>query len=139
MRKWPFAGVALLAVGAFGPASAADIPVKPPVRPVLESGWGGPYGGIALGGKLAPPTWTTTSTSGFPGTTIDASSPARFHPAAARVGGYAGDNWQLSAIGVGIDGDIAYASGTTTIAGIPGCAISCFPGAFGPGVDTSSV
>jgi outer membrane immunogenic protein len=141
MSKWPIGGVALAALTAFGPAMAADLPVKSPVpnAPAVEDSWTGPYVGLAVGGKLAHTTWTATSTSDFPGTIIDASSPRNFDPAAARIGGYAGYSWQVASFVFGIEGDIAYANATTSSAGIPGCAISCFPGAFGPGVDTTSV
>jgi outer membrane immunogenic protein len=120
---------------------AADIAVAPinKALPQAVSDWTGPYVGIALGAKAAATTWTTTSTSDLPGTIIDASSPSKFDPAGVRAGGYAGYNWQNQAWVYGVEFDVAYANSAATHAGIPGCTISCAPGAFGPGVDLSSV
>lgn len=117
-------------------ALAADMPVKA-TAPAFT--WAGPYVGLALGGKVADARWTTTSNSDLGGTTVDASSPDRFRPAAFRVGGYAGYNWQADPWVYGVEVDIAYADGKTTHAGLPGCAIQCVAGFPGPGVDTSSV
>jgi outer membrane immunogenic protein len=127
----------LLGLAVSAPAMAADLRVKPAAPPTAD--WTGPYAGIALGAKFAETTWTTTSTSDLPGTIVDASSPARFRPAVFRAGGYGGYNWQSGSYVYGLELDVAYADGKTTHAGLPGCAIECFPGAPGPGVDTSSV
>jgi outer membrane immunogenic protein len=140
MRTSLVTGVALAALSGLGSAVAADMPPLVRKAPVAVENWTGPYVGLALGGKLAHTTWTTTSTSDFPGTIIDASSPRSFDTSAARIGGYAGYSWQVSSFVVaGIEGDFAYANATTTTVGIPGCTIQCFPGAPGPGVDTASV
>ncbi len=130
--------LALAAIVLAVPAMAADIPLKSKAPPPAAS-WAGPYAGVALGGKFGDTTWTANSTSDFPGTIVDASSPDTFRPSAFRVGGYAGYNWEQAPWVYGVELDIAYADGESTHAGIPGCGIGCFPGAPGPGVDTSSV
>jgi outer membrane immunogenic protein len=122
-----------------GPAVAADLPLKAPPPPVVYDSWTGFYVGAALGGKWANTTWTTTSTSDFPGTIVDASSPRNFNPSGTRIAGYAGYNWQNQAWLFGVEFDVAYANNTASSVGIPGCTILCFPGAPGPGVDASSV
>ena len=94
---------------------------------------------MALGGKWADASWTTTSTSDLPGTVVDGSSPRNYHPAAFRAGGYAGYNYQIANWLVGIEADLAWADKTETATGIPGCTILCVPGFPGPGVDVSSV
>lgn len=122
-------------------AWAADMPLKNlPVKVKAPTfTWTGPYVGLALGGKWGDARWTTTSTSDLGGTIVDASSPDTFRPAAFRVGGYAGYNWQAQPWVYGLEVDIAYADGKTTHTGLPGCAIQCVTGFPGPGVDTSSV
>ncbi len=130
-------GLLLLAGTALNASAlAADMPVKT-TAPAFT--WAGPYVGLALGGKVADARWTTISTSDLGGTNVDASSPDTFRPAAFRVGGYAGYNWQADPWVYGLEVDIAYADGKTTHAGLPGCAIECVAGFPGPGVDTSSV
>jgi outer membrane immunogenic protein len=125
-------------------ASAADMPVKaPPPAPVV-SDWTGPYVGLAVGARWTDATWTTTQIvdppSPFFGTgVIDASSPADFDPVGFRVGGYVGYAWQMQQFVVGIEGDAAWSDATKTRAGVPGCAIECFAGFPGPGVDSSSI
>lgn len=119
------------------PSLAADMPVKQ--EPSTAFTWAGPYAGFAVGGKFGDTTWTTTSTSDFAGTIVDASSPDVFRPSSFRIGGYAGYSWEQRPWVYGVEFDIAYADGETTHAGLPGCAIGCFPGAPGPGVDTASV
>jgi outer membrane immunogenic protein len=101
--------------------------------------WTGFYVGGALGGKWANTTWTTTSTSDFPGTIVDASSPRDYRPSGFRAGGYTGYNWQIASWVVGLEADLAWANNTATSVGIPGCSILCFPGAPGPGVDVAYV
>lgn len=142
MKKLFLAGAAFLAL--CGSAPAADMPVKAPrygAPPVAVGNWTGPYVGLALGGKWADATWTTTSVSDLtdPPLPVDASSPRNYRPAGFRVGGYAGYSWQIANWVWGIEADFAWADATATAAGIPGCAIECFPGAPGPGVDTASV
>ena len=142
MRKLLFASVAFVALAGTGSAPAADMPLKAPIAPPpAVSTWSGPYVGLALGGKWADTTWTTTSTSDPPNPPliVDASSPRNYRPSGFRAGGYAGYNWQIANWVVGVEADLAWADDTATAAGIPGCAIGCFPGAPGPGVDVASV
>ena len=141
MKKFVPGSAAFAALLAGSSVWAADIPVAPITKamPQVVSDWSGPYVGIALGAKSAATTWTTTSTSDLPGTIIDASSPSNFEPAGVRAGGYAGYNWQNQAWVYGVEFDVASANSAATRAGIPGCAISCFVPATGPGVDLASV
>jgi len=140
MKKLLLTTTALVAFAAVGSAGAADLPVKaPPVAPIMAPAWTGFYVGGALGGKWADTTWTTTSTSDLPGTIVDASSPRDYRPSGFRGGAYAGYNWQITHWVVGLEADLAWADNAVTVAGLPGCSILCFPGAPGPGVDTSSV
>ncbi len=129
----------MLGMAPAAPVFAADLAYKAPVAAPPAWNWSGFYAGGEAGAKFGRATWTTTSTSDFPGTIVDASSPARFDPTAGRVGIYAGYNWQRQSWLVGVEADGAYASATARQAGIPGCAILCFPLAPGPGVDTASV
>ena len=127
-------------LAASGGAFAADITVKAPT-PAPAFNWAGVYAGIALGGKRADTTWTTTSI-GLPGipAVVDSSSPRNYDPSAFRYGGYAGYNWQVAPQWLlGVEADLAGANGSSTAAGIPGCAIGCIGLARGPGVDTASV
>jgi len=110
-----------------------------PAAHAEDFSWTGPYIGLAIGGKTADAGWTTTSTSDEPGTIVDASSPASFNPASARIGGYAGYNYQIANWVLGLEADFAWADGTSTMSGVPGCATGCFPGSPGPGIDTASV
>jgi outer membrane immunogenic protein len=129
-----------VACAAIGAAGAADMPVKVPVRtPVPTYAWTGFYVGGELGGKWADTTWTTISTSDLPGTIVDASSPRNYRPSGFRGGAYAGYNRQIANWVLGLEADLAWADNTVTTAGIPGCAIECFLGAPGPGVDVASV
>jgi len=134
-------GGAAVFVLAASPVSAADLLVRKPISEaaVYTWNWTGFYVGGALGGKWANTTWTTTSTSDFPGTIVDASSPRDYRPSGFRAGGYTGYNWQIASWVVGLEADLAWANNTATSAGIPGCAILCFPGAPGPGVDVAYV
>jgi len=139
MRKFAIAVAAVVTlIGAS--AHAAEITLKAPPSPALPvPNWTGFYIGGALGGKWTDTTWTTTSTSDLPGTIVDASSPRNFDLSGFRTGGYAGYNWQIARWVLGVEGDLAWANNTATVAGIPGCTIQCFPGAPGPGVDVSSL
>jgi len=137
------AAVAISAIVGVGAACAADLPArtysKAPVMvasPVIS--WTGFYVGGELGGEWGRTNWTTTSTSDFPGTIVDASSPRNYNPTGFRAGGYAGYNWQITNWVVGLEGSAAWANNTATAVGIPGCAINC-AGSPGPGIDVSSV
>ena len=92
--------------------------------------WTGFYLGASLGVKEADADWTTVllqNPLAPPGAfRIDGSSPAKYQPSAARVGGFLGYDLQFAPRWVaGIELDAAYADKTAAIAGIPGCAIGC--------------
>jgi len=96
--------------------------------------------GAAVGGKFALSKWTATQLGdpvGF--VPPDASSPTSFDPAGVRAGGYVGYNWQTGPWVYGVEFDAAWSDATVTKAGLPGCAIECFPGFPGPGGDSAAV
>ena len=110
----------------------------------VSDSWTGAYLGLAAGAKRGDAQWTTTQLSDPPSAfvgvgSIDGSSPDGFTPAGARLGGYAGYNWQSDRWIYGIEVDAAWADASETHAGIPGCKIVCFPGTPGPGNDASAV
>jgi outer membrane immunogenic protein len=130
-------------------AIAADIPPlfggPLPVSAVAAASWAGPYLGVSLGGRWTNSTWTTTclqpATSNcsppqatFPGR-LGTDNPALFEASALRLGGYLGYNWQIGNWVVGVEGDLAWADGTATRAGIPGT----WRRSLGPGQDIATV
>jgi outer membrane immunogenic protein len=133
MRRQLQAFVALAGLVGFGTvASAADLsrpaPVylKAPVAPAWS--WTGSYVGSDVGAKWMDTTWTATSLRDPPGVIggtqlpIDASSPSKFNLTGARVGGYAGYNWQIAPRWItGIEGDFGYSNKTQSKFGFPGC------------------
>jgi outer membrane immunogenic protein len=132
-------GLVAMATSAF----AADLAARPVYKapsPVIApiSNWTGFYVGGELGGEWGQTNWTTTSTSDFPGTIVDASFRRNYDPSGFRAGGYAGYNWQITNWVVGLEGSGAWTNNTASAAGIPGCSISC-AGTPGPGLDVSSV
>ncbi|HEY7244074.1 MAG TPA: outer membrane beta-barrel protein [Xanthobacteraceae bacterium] len=142
MTRFLLASAAFAAFIATAPAAELSLKApRLPASPALAGDWNGPYVGLALGGKWADTTWTTTSTSDPPNPPliVDASSPRNYRPSGFRAGGYAGYNWQIAGWVWGVEADLAWADKTAAAAGIPGCAIGCFPGAPGPGVDVASV
>jgi outer membrane immunogenic protein len=114
---------------------------------LLESGggWGGLYLGVSPGVKLGDATWTATQLNGggaggTPFTAVDGSSPRTYSLTAARLGGYAGLNWQFGPWVVGPEAAFAWSDEKKTRALFPGCGLGCsgfFP-APGPN-DTTSV
>jgi hypothetical protein len=84
-------GLAVMATSASGADLAARPVYKAPppaIAPVFN--WTGFYLGGEVGEKWGQGNWTTTSTSDFPGTIVDASSPRNYDPSGFRAGGYAG-------------------------------------------------
>jgi outer membrane immunogenic protein len=147
MKKLLLASVAVAAIGATGSAGAADLPVykAPPVVVPVWS-WTGFYVGGSLGGELADTTWTATSLTDTPvasgvGTRVfDLASLTRtYDPSGFRGGGYVGYNWQFQKNWlVGIEGDIAWADGTQTAVGLPGCGATACTAGFLPVPGTAS-
>ena len=106
-------------------ASAADLPRKapayapPPPAPVFS--WTGFYIGGSLGGRWTDVTWTTTAIGDNQAPPDPTTSPASFDSSSFRGGGYLGYNWQFAPLWVvGIEGDVAWADNSKTLAGIPG-------------------
>ncbi len=128
MRLALIGAVAALISNAAAPASAP--------MPGAEGGWGGAYLGLAPGVKLGSASWTATlinggvANGGTPVTPPDASSPRTYDLTAARLGGYAGFNWQYGPWVVGPEAAFAWADAKETRAFIPGCSLGC--GGFTP-------
>src|SRR5262245_17844319 len=107
MRKWIFAGVALVALA--GAATAADLPVKiqaPPPAPVWT--WSGCYMGLNAGygwGRNHVKDASETSAVG----TVFAFTDFDFNTKGAFGGGQFGCNWQTSAVVLGVETDIQWA------------------------------
>jgi outer membrane immunogenic protein len=133
------------------PAHAADLTPLYKAPPPVYSSWTGFYVGGELGGTWGDGTWTATSLRDPPGIPptigivlpIDASSPTDYRPGSLRYGGYVGYNWQFDPKWVaGIEGDLAYANGSASFSGFPGCALGpcTFPGSgFNAPVDSTSL
>lgn len=136
---------AALSAGLLSAASAADMPLKAPAAVVANS-WAGLYYGVSVGARLANPDWNTTcQETGFPGgnclpfpARLPVNNPTNYNSTSARVGLFAGYNWQLNpAWIVGVEGDVAWGNNTKTISGIPGLESAVTVGA--PGADNSKV
>src|SRR5262245_54233688 len=106
MRKWIFAGVALVAVA--GTAVAADMPVKVQAAPPPVWTWSGCYMGVNAGygwgrNHITDASQTTAGGTVFAFTGFDFDSNGAFG------GGQFGCNLQVSAVVVGIETDIQWA------------------------------
>lgn len=125
MKKLLGSAVVFIAFAGIGSAIAADLPVKaPPVAAPVAWDWTGFYLGVEGGGKWEQDQWTATSLADPPvgRAPIDSSSPRTYSPASGRVGGFAGYNWQFgSQFVAGIEANWAWANGTATAGGFPGC------------------
>src|SRR5438067_13937262 len=92
MRSALIAAAAALIAGAAAPVSAQILGTG--------GGWSGAYLGVSPGVKLGEASWTARQLNGggaggTPFTAVDASSPHSYSLNAARLGGYAGLNWQF--------------------------------------------
>ena len=98
------------------PAFAADMAVKaPPLAAVAAPSLTGFYVGTSVGGRWANNDWTTTSVAPLVVGTPDSSAQQSFNGAAARLGGYAGYNWQFTPSWlIGIEGDFGWAHNKNT-------------------------
>src|SRR5437763_14349534 len=120
MRSALIAAAATLALSVAAPASAQLLGT--------EGGWGGPYVGLTPGVKLGDASWTATQLNGggvggTPFTAADASSPRGYTLNAARLGGYAGLNWQFGPWVFGPEAGVGRSDETKTRACIPGCGL----------------
>lgn len=106
MRKWIFAGVALVALA--GVARAADMPVKVQPPPPAWS-WSGCYMGLNAGygwGRNHIRDASETSAGG----TVFAFTDFDFNTKGPFAGGQFGCNWQVSAVVFGVETDIQWAN-----------------------------
>jgi outer membrane immunogenic protein len=118
MKRMIFAGLGLLACGAFaGSAAAADMsPRYPQQQPYLKApmyapafSWTGFYLGVNGGGGWGTSNWDRTGNLDLSGGVI---------------GGTAGFNWQMGQVVLGVEGDADWSgvSGTTSTFCPAGCA-----------------
>ena len=134
MRYAAIAALIALVVGAAFPAAAQD-----------EAAWTGPYLGVAGGGKIGSTTWTATQLNGggdavTPFTPVDGTSPRGYDLAAARIGTYAGYNWQNGPWVFGPEIDFGWSDVSQTKQFLPGCGLGCGGFFVTPGPnDTASV
>ena len=125
MQKSVIAAAAIAAFSFVNSASAADMPVKAPLVPVIAADpWTGWYLGASAGGRFNKDTWTGT---GFEIPALAAllsnrDNPHDFNSTSARLGLYGGYNWRVQQMWVvGLEADIAWANNKKTSAGsIPG-------------------
>lgn len=116
-----------LSLGIVQTAFAADMPAKAPALAPVVYPWTGFYLGLSAGIRSANRDWDTTAvvapfglgvggTGPDPGTRSRSASNTSF-----RGGIYGGYNWQFAPTWVaGVEADIAWASNSTTTAGLPG-------------------
>jgi len=123
-------------------ASAADLPsAPPPYAPVSIANWNGVYVGGSLGGRWSHASWSTITIGTPPGPPDPTTTPISFNNSTFRAGGFAGYNWQLATMVVGVEADAGWGRSSNTFAGIPGTYGSSGLG-VGPGAqafDSSNV
>jgi outer membrane immunogenic protein len=122
----------LAAFSLFGaPAEAADMPLKArSVAPVWS--WSGFYAGASVGARWAENDWTSSDIFPFFGGMVQPVSSGAMNSVAARIGGYAGYNWQVApAWVVGIEADFGWGNNSKTANPAPGTAGLTGPGCVG--------
>ena len=118
MKKILLATVALIALGAIAPASAADLAARPYAKaaPMIAAiyDWTGFYVGLNGGGGTSRDCWTNTSLGAVP--TIPGVSEGCHSPSGAVAGGQVGYRWQASnwVFGVEAQGDWASFKGSNS-------------------------
>jgi outer membrane immunogenic protein len=133
---------AFVAITVASPALAADL-LKAPAAVPYVSGWNGFYIGGELGGKWVTDDWDTTCVQGgglaqcgnrlngiqFPGAP-DSTASNSFKTSGLRAGVYAGAMFQVNPSWVvGIEGDYAFYSKSSTVQGLLGCStLACANG-----------
>ncbi len=110
--------IAALTIGAFGNASAADIPAAPMYKApaaVMVFSWTGLYLGANVGGHWGNDAITTTADvpnfGAVSAANIDALSPTNLKPNGFVGGLQAGYNWQVNNFVLGVEADANYLSG----------------------------
>lgn len=119
MKRTVIVALIVWAIGAALPARAQD-----------TGAWAGPYLGLAAGAKIGGSTWTATQLNGggdavTPFTPVDATSPRGYDLTAARIGGYAGFNWQNGLWVFGPEVDFGWSDASQTKQFLPGCGTGC--------------
>jgi outer membrane immunogenic protein len=118
LRKFGWALAAAVSIASFGPATAADLPVK--ARPVVVPlyNWTGCYVGLSAGGKGVGLDETVHTTAGiFPAAALDL---GRREAETWVAGGQAGCNYQAGrwVFGVEVDGHAQRWSQSDILAGV---------------------
>jgi outer membrane immunogenic protein len=130
MTKLLLAGAAFGALVA-GSALAADMPLRTPYSPLgAPSSWTGFYVGAGLGGRFDRSDWSATCLepavvacpggNGLFSTRFPIDNASAFDSSSARISGYAGYNWQMQNVLVGVEADFGYGFNSVTHNGIPG-------------------
>ena len=90
----------------FGAPIAASADTSMPLKALraMAPSWSGFYAGLALGGRRTAADWTTASLVG--GATPSADNEALLDSIAFRVGGYAGYNYQIDRVVLGVEGGV---------------------------------
>jgi outer membrane immunogenic protein len=112
------------------PARAADLPLKAASVPAPAFSWTGFYAGASVGARWADNNWTSSNIFPlFPETVRPTQTSGGMDSLGARLGGYAGHNWQLApAWIIGIEADLGWGSNVKSATPAPGLA-----GTFGRG------
>lgn len=135
MKKILLATVALIALGAIAPASAADLAARPYAKaaPMIAAiyDWTGFYVGLNGGGGTSRDCWTNTSSLGVP--TVPNVSEGCHNPSGAVAGGQVGYRWQASnwVFGVEAQGDWASFKGSNASLFLAGVTDQTKTNAFG--------
>ncbi|MSO66402.1 MAG: porin family protein, partial [Pseudolabrys sp.] len=118
--------LAVLAALAAGPATAADMPVKARVYQApaaVAPSWSGFYGGLSLGARFADNNWRSGEVLPLfgAGAVQPGATSGSMNSVAARIGAYAGYNWQFAPAWIaGIEADIGWADNKKSANPAPG-------------------
>lgn len=116
---------------------------KAPVYKESADGWSGFYGGLSLGARWANNDWRTSDIfPTFVGVVQTAGDHGAINSVAARMGAYAGYNWQFDPAWIaGIEIDFGWANNRKSASPMPGSPVcasrlardNCFADKFGAG------
>ena len=126
MKKILLGTVALIALGATAPASAADLAARPYTKaaPMFAAiyDWSGFYIGLNGGGGSSHKCWTLTNTA-LGGAVVPAAAEGCHDATGATAGGQIGYRWQSSSWVFGVEGqgnwaDLKASNANTAVAGL---------------------
>lgn len=110
MKTSVFAGISFGAVALAGGAHAADLAYKAPVAAPVPFSWTGFYVGANIGGASGQSTVSDTN-----GSTWIGPQPVNANKTGVIGGLQAGFNWQINSLLLGVEGDISFASASSTV------------------------